>query len=44
VARDAGTDGSRTEREGWKEMETWGVEGEDTDSLFWHAIGRCVKA
>lgn len=27
----------------WAEMETWTPEGEDTESLFWHQAGRCVK-
>ncbi|KLO10193.1 hypothetical protein SCHPADRAFT_878376 [Schizopora paradoxa] len=28
---------------GWASMETWGNEGEDEESLFWHQSGRCVK-
>ncbi|KDQ57862.1 hypothetical protein JAAARDRAFT_34675 [Jaapia argillacea MUCL 33604] len=27
----------------WREGECWGKEGEDKESLFWHAVGRFVK-
>ncbi|EPQ53301.1 hypothetical protein GLOTRDRAFT_45504 [Gloeophyllum trabeum ATCC 11539] len=28
----------------WRECKMWGKEGEDVDSLFWHSVGRAVKA
>ena len=36
-------EGERGDKGGWKKMETWGVDGEDVENLFWHQVGRCVK-
>ncbi|KDR71542.1 hypothetical protein GALMADRAFT_253876 [Galerina marginata CBS 339.88] len=27
----------------WREVQTWGKEGEDVENLFWHSVGKFVK-
>lgn len=27
----------------WRELEMWGVEGDEEDSMLWYSVGRFVK-
>ncbi|KAF5326648.1 hypothetical protein D9619_004741 [Psilocybe cf. subviscida] len=37
-------DGTMKRASVWRDIEMWGVEGDEEDSMLWHSVGRFVKA
>ncbi|TFK51599.1 acetyl-CoA synthetase-like protein [Heliocybe sulcata] len=44
IVREMGVRDQGDETGMWREGDMWGKEGEDVDNIFWHSVGRFVKA